>query len=167
MIEIRRAGPDESRVLGDIHATSWKAAYAGFFDAAFVADAVEDRRGRWDARLGDDSGTILLAVQDGRPLALSYTSASRTRPGWAEIRSFYAHPDSWGTGVAGTLMTETLRDLRENGYRRVHLWTARDTAQSRRFYRKSGFAETGEVRVFEYGPGYPLDQVEYELTAGA
>jgi RimJ/RimL family protein N-acetyltransferase len=59
-------------------------------------------------------------------------------------------------------MTHTLRRLRERGYAQVHLWTLRDTPQSRRFYTKSGFAETGAVTTHEFGDGNPLDQVEYQ-----
>ena len=55
---------------------------------------------------------ILLAELDGRPLALSNSLPSATGPGFAEIYSFYGHPDGWGSGIAATLMTQTLRHLR-------------------------------------------------------
>ena len=90
---------------------------------------------------------VLLAELDGRPLALSYCVPSPARPGMAEIFSFYGHPDGWGTGVTGALMTETLHKLRDSGYSAVHLWTAPSTPQSRRFYSKCGFAESGAVRT--------------------
>lgn len=162
MIEVRRAGPGDGDALGEIHAASWAAAYAPFFEPRFAADGVQDRRTRWHDRIAEPASMILLAAVDGRPLALSYSRPSATRPGFAEIFSFYGHPDGWGTGVATVLMTDTLRRLREDGYRRVHLWTLRDTPQSRRFYLKSGFTETGAVSTHDYGDGNPLDQVEYE-----
>ncbi|MEV6399103.1 GNAT family N-acetyltransferase [Streptomyces sp. NPDC051907] len=162
MIEIRRAGPDDGDALGEIHAAAWEAAYAPFFKPEFAARAVQSRRTRWHQRIAEGTATNLLAVVDGRPLALSAYAPSPTRPGLAEIYSFYAHPDGWGSGVAAALMTETLLRLRDDGFTRVHLWTLRDTPQSRRFYAKCGFTETGATRTHDFGDGNPLGQVEYE-----
>ncbi|MFB7462897.1 GNAT family N-acetyltransferase [Streptomyces sp. NPDC056224] len=149
-------------MLGEIHAAAWEVAYGPFFEPEFAARGVLSRRSRWHARLREGAGTILLAVLDGRPLALSVFLPSPAGPGVAEICSFYSHPDSWGSGVAAVLMTGTLRRLRAEGYAAAHLWTLRDTPQSRRFYTKCGFTESGAVRVFDFGDGQALDQVEYE-----
>lgn len=162
MIEIRRAGPSDGAVLGEIHAESWKVAYAPFFTPEFAAGAVAGRRTRWHARVAEGPDTVLIGAREGRPLALSYFGPSRSRPGLAEIHGFYGHPDGWGTGVAAALMAGTLSALREAGYARVHLWTMRDTPQSRRFYAKSGFAESGALRTHDFGDGQPLPQLAYE-----
>ncbi|MFI9626233.1 GNAT family N-acetyltransferase [Streptomyces sp. NPDC052042] len=162
MIEVRRAGPGDGDVLGEIHATAWQAAYTPFFDAEFAARGVFSRLTRWHERVERRTDTILLAEQDGRPLALSFFAPSTTRPGQAEIHSFYGHPDGWGSGIATVLMTETLRRLAADGFPRAHLWTLRDTPQSRRFYAKCGFTESGATRTFDFGDGNPLEQVEYE-----
>ncbi|MER5727365.1 GNAT family N-acetyltransferase [Streptomyces sp. NPDC002138] len=162
MIEIRGVEPGDGAVLGEIHAAAWEAAYAPFFEPEFAARGVQSRRTRWHARVAEDSGTMLLAEVDGRPLALSVFLPSAARPGHAEICSFYGHPDGWGSGVAGALMADTLRRVRADGFTRVHLWTLRDTPQSRRFYVKSGFTESGASRPFDFGDGNPLQQVEYE-----
>ena len=98
MIEVRHAVPGDGDALGEIHAASWEAAYAPFFDPQFAAGAVRDRRTQWHQRIAEGTGTILLAAFDGRPLALSYSFPSSTRPGYAEIYSFYGHPDGWGDG---------------------------------------------------------------------
>ncbi|GAA3068303.1 hypothetical protein GCM10020254_10060 [Streptomyces goshikiensis] len=100
----------------------------------------------------------------GPPPALSVFLPSPTRPGLAEIATFYGHPDGWGTGVAAALMTETLRRLGDEGCAGAHLWTLRDTPRSRRFYAKCGFTETGATRTFDFGEGNLLAQVEYERT---
>ncbi|MEW1751684.1 GNAT family N-acetyltransferase [Streptomyces angustmyceticus] len=162
MIEVRCAGPDDGDVLGEIHAAAWEAAYAPFFAPDFAARGVRSRRTRWHARITEGPGTILLAALDGRPLALSVFLPSPTRPGLAEIPTFYGHPDGWGSGIAGTLMTETLRRLHDDGFARAHLWTLRDTPRSRRFYTKCGFTESGAERTFDFGDGNALDQVEYQ-----
>ncbi|GGT08857.1 GNAT family N-acetyltransferase [Nonomuraea spiralis] len=158
------ASPGDGEALGEIHAESWKAAHAGFFAEEFVEEAVRHRRGRWHDVLAEPKGRLVLAALDGRRLAFSYFGPSPSRPGAAEIFSFYGHPEGWGSGVAGALMTDTLRRIRDDGFTRVHLWTLRDMPQSRRFYAKSGFTESGVARAHDHGDGNPIEQVEYELT---
>ncbi|MYS19095.1 L-amino acid N-acyltransferase YncA [Streptomyces sp. DvalAA-14] len=162
MIEVRRARPADGDALGEIHAAAWEASHAPFFQPEFAARAVRSRRTGWHERIAAGTGTILLAERSGRPLALSFLRPSPTRPGLAEIFSFYCHPDGWGTGIAAALMTGTLRQLHDDGYPRVHLWTLRDTPQSRRFYTKCGFTESGTTRTFDYGDGNPVAQIAYE-----
>ncbi|MFF3013753.1 GNAT family N-acetyltransferase [Streptomyces sp. NPDC057939] len=162
MIECRRARADDGDVLGEIHAAAWERTYAPFFEAKFAARAVESRRTRWHERVARATPEILVAELGDRPQALSSFAPSETRPGAAEILSFYNHPDSWGSGIAAALMAETLRQLRADGFTEVHLWTLRDTPQSRRFYAKTGFSESGAARDCDFGEGHVLTQVEYE-----
>jgi GNAT superfamily N-acetyltransferase len=162
MIEVRAAEVADGDVVGEIHAAGWAAAYAPFFAPEFAAAEVADRRTRWHKRIAAHPGEILLAELDGRPLALSWFAASPTHDGLGEVIGFYGHPDGWGSGIAAALMTETLTRLRAGGFTKAHLWTLRDTAQSRRFYTKCGFAESGATRMQDFGDGAPLVQVEYE-----
>ncbi|AIA08545.1 GNAT family N-acetyltransferase [Streptomyces noursei] len=162
MFTIRRACQYDGDILGEIHATAWEAAYAPFFAPEFAAREVQSRRTRWHERLAQGPRTILLAEHDSRPLAMSVSGPSTTRPGLAEIFTFFSHPDSWGSGIATALMTGTLDHLRNVGFAQVHLWTLCDTPQSRRFYTKCGFTECGTARTHDFGDGHPLDQVEYE-----
>ncbi|GAA3448165.1 hypothetical protein Pve01_63690 [Planomonospora venezuelensis] len=158
------ASTGDGDALGEIHAESWKTAYADFFPPGFFAEAVRHRRHKWKDVLTEDKDTVMLAALDGRPLAFSYFGSSPALPESAEIFGFYGHPDGWGTGIASTLMAASLDRIRENGFRRVHLWTLRHTPRSRRFYAKSGFTESGMVRGHDFGDGNPIDQVEYELV---
>ncbi|MBO3746208.1 GNAT family N-acetyltransferase [Streptosporangiaceae bacterium NEAU-GS5] len=161
------ATPGDGAAVGEIHAESWQTAYAPFFAPEFFADAVRVRRTRWHDVLAETRDTILLAALDGRPLAFSYFGPSHTRPGSAEIFGFYGHPDGWGSGLAAVLMTASLERISADDYPHIHLWTLRDTLQSRRFYAKAGFTESGVTRTHDYGDGHPLHQVEYELTQGS
>ncbi|WP_051385539.1 GNAT family N-acetyltransferase [Actinokineospora inagensis] len=160
MIEVREATPADGTVIGEIHAASWQAAYAPFFDAEFATREVASRRTRWHPRVG--TGHLLLAAVDTRPLAFTYAVPSETRPGSAEIYSFYAHPAAWGSGVAKVLMDGLLATLRADKYSHVHLWTLRDTPQSLRFYTKCGFTKTGATHPRDFGDGNPLPQIEFE-----
>ncbi|MBM7773671.1 L-amino acid N-acyltransferase YncA [Actinokineospora baliensis] len=152
--EVRPARPDDVPAIGEVHAASWEAVYAPLFAPAFAEAGVRDRRERQRALDG-----LVAALADGRLLAFSYTIPSAEREGFLEILSFYGHPDGWGSGVASALMAGTVA-----GVERVHLWTLRNTEQSRRFYRKCGFVETGASRTRDFGDGQPLAQVEYLLV---
>jgi L-amino acid N-acyltransferase YncA len=163
MIEVRRATAADGEGVGAVHAASWEAAYAPFFDESFAAEQIKSRLDRWHDRVASPEGLVLVATVDERALAFSWSMPSPSRPGFAEIYSFYGHPDGWGTGVAAALMSETLRRLQADGFSGVHLWTLRDTAQSRRFYTKSGFTETGATTARDFGDGKELAQVEYEI----
>jgi GNAT superfamily N-acetyltransferase len=150
-------------VLGEIHAESWTAAYSGFFAPEFFAEAVRRRRTQWHDRLAKGEDTVMIAALDGRPLVFSFFGTSPGRPDTGQIFSFFGHPAGWGTGIAPALMTATLRELRADGFGRVHLWTLRDTPRARRFYMRSGFTESGATREYDFGDGTLITQVEYEL----
>lgn len=162
--DVYPATPTHGDVVGEIHAESWKAAYAGFFPSEFFTEAVRQRRNRWHDVLAAAEQTVMLAALHGRPLAYSCFGPSAARPESAELFGFYGHPDGWGSGVASALMTASLRRMHDDGFRAVQLWTLRDTPQSRRFYTKSGFTESGAVRGHDFGDGNPIEQVEYELV---
>ncbi|WP_328999188.1 GNAT family N-acetyltransferase [Kribbella sp. NBC_00709] len=162
-ITARRATSDDGVAVGEIHAASWGAAYAPLFPEAVAQEGIESRKTRWHARLAGGEGLVMLGFVAERPLAMSWSVPSEARPGFAEIYSFYTHPDGWGSGVSAALMQATLNHLTADGFDRVHLWTLRDTPQSRRFYTKVGFTETGATQTRDFGDGTPLPQVEYEL----
>ena len=160
-ISTRPATPGDGAVVGEVHAASWAAAYAPLFPEDVAQEGIASRLTRWHERLAAGKGLVMLGFAGDRPLAMSWSEPSDTRPGFAEIHSFYTHPDGWGSGVSAALMDATLRELRADC---VHLWTLRDTPQSRRFYTKCGFTETGAVQTRDFGDGNPLPQVEYELV---
>jgi GNAT superfamily N-acetyltransferase len=161
-ITVRPATTEEGQTVGEIHAASWAAAYGPLFPEKVARSGIESRLGRWHERLASEKGLVMLGFVGGRPLAMSWSMPSETRPGLAEIYSFYTHPDGWGSGVSMALMDGTLEQLQAQGFDHVHLWTLRDTPQSRRFYTKCGFIETGTTQTRDFGDGIPLAQVEYE-----
>lgn len=163
-ITVTQAGPKDADAMGEIHAESWKASYVDFFPADLAARMVLRRRSQWHERLAEPDGVVMLAALDDRPLAMSWFGPSTAYPDMAEIHSLYAHPDGWGTGVANALMAAVLSHLQADGIRHVHLWTLRDTPQSRRFHTKSGFTESGATRDHDFGEGNVLAQVEYRIA---
>ncbi|WP_220449321.1 GNAT family N-acetyltransferase [Nonomuraea longispora] len=162
VITVRSAQPGDGDVLGEIHALSWGVSHGPLCTPKVAAAGVEERRSKWHGILAEDADTILLARLNERPGAFARYGASTSRPGSAEIHTFFAHPDVWGSGIATALLEAVLERVGEAGYADVHLWTLRDSAQARRFYAKNGFAETGRTHDHDFGEGAPLVLVELE-----
>ena len=161
-ISTRPATLADGAAVGQVHAASWGAAYAPLFSEDVAQEGIASRLTRWHERLAAGKGLVMLGFVGDRPLAMSWSELSDTQARLAEIHSFYTHPDGWGSGVSAALMTATLQHLKADGQDRVHLWTLRDTPQSRRFYTKCGFTETGATQTRDFGDGTPLPQVEFE-----
>ncbi|WP_343070477.1 GNAT family N-acetyltransferase [Nocardiopsis mwathae] len=151
--------------MGEVHAAAWRVAYRGLFSAEHLEAMARLRQDKWGpliARLGEADDVLLVARVDARPRAFCYAGPSPARPGAAEIFAFYSHPEAWGSGVAGALMDAVLARLSGPGGRHVHVWTLRDTPQSRRFYAKCGFRPSGAHGRRAMGDGRHHEQVEYE-----
>ncbi|WP_220040210.1 GNAT family N-acetyltransferase [Nonomuraea aridisoli] len=159
---VRPAEPGDGDILGEIHAVSWGVSHGPLCTPKVAAAGVEERRTKWHGVLAEGVDTILLACLNEQPGAFAKFGASTSRPGLAEIQTFFAHPDVWGSGVARVLLTAVLDRVRDAGYDDVHLWTLRDSAQARRFYAKNGFAGTGRTHDHHFEEGPPVALVELE-----
>jgi GNAT superfamily N-acetyltransferase len=62
------------------------------------------------------------------------------------VYAIYVLPEAWGTGAGHALMQESLRRLREDGYREAVLWVLDDNPRARTFYEREGWRLTGEAR---------------------
>ena len=141
-MQVRDAVVSDMERLGHIMATSFHSAFANMVTAKTLETCAREDRcavlltrvhqlGQMHILIGGDSG--LLVWQD-------------TEDG-AEIVAIHSLPESWGTGLGHTMLTEALRRI---GDRPVHLWTFRENARARRFYEKHGFRWDGTERVSEF-----------------
>ncbi|MFD0978657.1 GNAT family N-acetyltransferase [Tropicimonas aquimaris] len=71
-------------------------------------------------------------------------------PGVARVANLAVHPDCGGQGIGRALMAAAEEHARAAGYRQMTLASHRDMTPTLRFYRNSGWAETGRegFRVF-------------------
>ncbi|PRX91833.1 GNAT family N-acetyltransferase [Allonocardiopsis opalescens] len=167
-LTIAPATPADAAAVGTVHADAWAAAFGRLFPADRLAALAAERRGRWGAVLAQPGpATVLLARLHGRPAAFVMTAPSPDRPGAAEIKGCYAHPDAWGTGAAAALLRHSLARLTAAGHPLAQLWTMRDTPQSHRFYTKHGFTASGRARERDFGGGAVQTEVEFLLALPA
>ena len=66
MIEVSRATAADGEAIGIVHAASWEAAYAPFFERDFAAEQIASRLDRWYQRVAEDDGLILVGAVDDR-----------------------------------------------------------------------------------------------------
>ena len=57
----------------------------------------------------------------------------------AQLRWFLLHPALRGRGLGSKLMEEAIIFCRENGYKRIFLWTANSLVAAARVYRDAGY----------------------------
>ncbi len=166
---VRPAVSADADALGEVHAESWRVAYAGLFQETFLERAAGERRSGWSNRLLSpwlQQTTLLVGVDDGRVAAFFHGGPSEDQRGVHEVFGFYVHPDAWGTGAAGELMAQGMTCLAGSGDRVVVLWTLCEAHRARRFYEKSGWSLTDKRRTRDFGDHLPRQLVQYQRPLG-
>ncbi|WP_035302970.1 GNAT family N-acetyltransferase [Actinokineospora inagensis] len=158
---VRDATVHDALAIGAVHAESWRTGHRDLFESHWLAILAERRRGQWVDRMAamGAEDVVLVAQRGERVVAFAWYREHPDNRADVQLRSLYAHPTAWGSGVAQTLLDEVLTAAAS--CRRIRLWTLRGATRARRFYTRAGFAETGLIRERDYGDGRPVLEVEY------
>ncbi len=162
---VRPAAPADADALGEVHAESWRVAYAGLFEETFLERAARERRHAWSSLLLApwlQQTTLLVGVDDEKVVGFFHGGPSEGQRGAQEVFGFYAHPNAWGTGAASELMAQGVKCLARSGDPVVVLWTLRAAHRARGFYKKTGWCLTDERRTRDFGDGLPRQLVQYQ-----
>lgn len=155
MVVIRDITEADYDEVGEVHAQTWKRAYAGIVPAA-VLDALDPARmaeyrrrtpRRPDQRtvVADDDGRIVGFASFG-PYREQGT-VDRYDLSAGEVYAIYVHPDHWSAGVGRQLMATAIRAT-TGTYPELRLWVLEENARARRFYERAGMAPDGEREMF-------------------
>jgi len=162
---VRWAGTEDAEAIATIQVESWRAAYRGLVDQAYL-DQLDpaDRMPRWREGLAEsvwpERGT-LVAEADGRVVGFAHLSTGDE----SELHAIYVRPDAWGTGAGRALMAEAVRRLAEEGCRDVVLWVLATNERARRFYQKAGWhADGGEAPHDVGGVAHTVVRYRRSLT---
>lgn len=128
-MEIRRARPEDVPAI---------AAYTQ--DTFEWGDYVPDMIAEW---VDDTEGMTMVALVDGKPIAVARTLLLTSNEGWAH--GIRVHPDHRGSGVAAALGAPLLKWIRDAGAQIVRLLVEDDNTPSIRHVEKLGFRRTARL----------------------
>lgn len=137
-LEIRRARPEDRPAALEICAHTWENGdYIPFV---------------WDEWLADEAGPLLVAVLDGRVVALEKISWTSPTEVWLE--GMRVHPDHRKAGIATALFRYSLRWATERGARIARLATGSSNQAVHRMVAAVAFRLVHRCRYYE-APGAP------------
>lgn len=117
--------------------------------------------GIWNERLADATSSMFVAVEDGRILGFLQIRADGHE---GEIMSLYVDPSAWTRGVGSRLLEFGETWLAAEGASIGHLWTARESRQSRGFYEHRRWIASGREQTQMLPSDVALHEVEYRKS---
>jgi ribosomal protein S18 acetylase RimI-like enzyme len=140
---VRRATPDDDRIVARIHVAGWRETYPGIVPASVLArlDA-NGRRGYWRSVITDrrSPADVFLARFDGADVGFGVCGREQVGlEGYqGEFHALYLLRAAQGRGIGTALMAAMASSLIERGMTAVTVWVLRDNWRARRFYEKLG-----------------------------
>jgi len=155
-VTIRPATLADAQQIAQVHAASWREAYAGVISAEYLAGLDVDRKAElWRTVIGGlpQPGNAVWVAQHG-PRVVGFVHLAPSRDEDAEratmeIHAIYLEPRAWGHGVARELVRTVLAAVPDGAP--VTLWVLAANARARHFYRRNGFVPDGVERLEQIG----------------
>lgn len=163
MCEIRYANVDDAKSLGEIHSSSWKAAYKGIIPDKVLDNITAEKREKYfQNALREALEEDAIIFEENKPAGFICIGKCRDKDkdaSYGEICGLYLLPDYWHRGLGSKLMSWGLAELEKRNYTRATLWVLEENLSARRFYEKVGFKFDGTVN--EINIGKKLNEVRY------
>ncbi len=150
---------DSFEAIGEIYASSWKAAYQDIIPQDYL-DGLNGSR--WAGVIAKSQYTAFVVMDGEKYAGTSSIAPARDEglEGWGEIVSIYMRPEYFGRGYAGPLLEYVIGALAERGYSDIYLWVLSENVRARRFYEKNGFQKKDHTKNINIG-GTDLTEVRY------
>ena len=168
-MELRRARPEDARVIAEVHVRSWKAAFTGLLPQDYL-DALqpEDRLPQWQEALSATTWpVVLLAEENGVVVGFVELAPSRDADAdveaVGEVRTIYLDPGAWGGGVGSALLRAAEAELTRAGFRFATLWVLETNARARGFYERHGWTTDGGTQIHDW-VAFSAPDVRYRRT---
>ncbi|MCB1914239.1 MAG: GNAT family N-acetyltransferase [Rhodocyclaceae bacterium] len=148
---IRAARESDADAIARLHAESWRSSARGLMSDHYLDDEVYDeRRSLWRSRLGsgDSPYLTLVAVQrDGLHGFICFKL--RADPKWGNLLdNLHVDPELCGRGLGEALMRVGVTQVEQVAPGLpMHLLVFAANRGARRFYRRLGGVESGEVQM--------------------
>ena len=106
---------------------------------------------------------LWVAERNGAVVGSIFAMPSEGRPGTAQLRMLYVEPEARGLGIGRMLVDQCVRFARDNGYRRVRLWTQSILTPARKIYTAAGFRLVDSAPHHSFGVDLVGENWELEL----
>ncbi|MCX9155402.1 GNAT family N-acetyltransferase [Niveibacterium sp. 24ML] len=159
---LRIATADDAAAIALLHAQSWRNAYRGVLQEAYLDHAVQaEREALWQARLADGADAPLEVLLLESPAGLLGFACIRpdADPEWGPlIDNLHVQAALRGSGLGRMLMTAV--QARIGSGQRHHLWVLAANEAARGFYARLGGREAStEIHPMPDGRDYPCLRV--------
>ncbi|MHA6780320.1 N-acetyltransferase family protein [Pseudonocardia saturnea] len=159
MVELRDATPADAHALATVQVASWRAAYRGLMPEEVLAGlSVPDLDRVWSDRFTarPPRTSVVVALDASRLVGFAaagppLVDTDRADPTLGDLYALYLDPDRWGRGVGSALQDAALDRLVTHGFTHAGLWVLEGNQRALRFYRRTGWTDTGRTRT-DRGP---------------
>ena len=114
--------------------------------------------GTWKEWLADPTTSVFVATEDRSVLGFLQVRAKDVD---GEVMSLYVDPSAWSRGVGSLLLAFGEERMAIDGASSAHLWTAKESGQSRSFYEHRGWVASGAEQTQMLRSDVALHEVEY------
>lgn len=165
---VRVGGLEDIPAIVALQARSWRTAYRGIVDDAFL-DAIPMQRWVESWRAHFFAGATRCFVAEENQRLIGFASVGQPddvedlAPSVAELHTIYIGADHYGLGVGRLLLEACLDHLRQEGYPEVVLWVLEGNQRGRGFYEKGGWRPDG-ARAADCWGATSVARVRYRLT---
>ena len=118
----------------------------------FITHFDEKKDGLWSA-VSKDKLVGFIAI-----------TGDREHPDNARLRWYIVDPHYHGRGVGRILIAKAINFSRDEGYKRIYLWTFQGLVQAQSIYEKNGFTMAEERNVEQWGDIIREQQFELFLN---
>ncbi len=144
---LRLAEASDAPRVAALHAASWRSAYAGIYDAAYLAGPVEQERSvTWTKRLTEPAPNqhVLLTEQEGVLTGFASLYLDHDPVWGAKVDNLHAHPERRGQGIGRVLLAASAALLREKRPgQAIYLWVLEANHPATAFYLRMGGKPSG------------------------
>ncbi len=133
-------------LVATLHAASWKVAYRGIFNDAYLDGEVEaERLNHWRLRvpeLAAGTGEIFLARLAGDAVGFVCIEIGTEGEWGAYVDNLHVLPDLRGQRIGSLLLARAAQWARAHGEKQLYLWVFEANLQARHFYEREGWVAT-------------------------
>lgn len=145
-ITLRSATPEDAAEVAEVWWLGWRDGHLGFVPDELVRVRTE---GSFRARATERVSDTTVSEVEGRVAGFVMVVED-------EVEQVYVSRDHRGTGVAGFLLGEAERRVRDGGHARAWLAVVAENVRARRFYERAGWSDGGEFVYAASGKGDPI-----------